>query len=99
MKRLAARFPRFARSFWNDSSGIILPYVTMVLVAIVGIALLALDGARHLSLQTQMQQAADALALAGARELDQRAGAQARATNAMANTSFGNTNTLFGMGT
>jgi hypothetical protein len=46
-----------------------------------------------------MQAAADALALAGARELDLSSGAETRATNAMANTAFGNDNTLFGMGT
>jgi hypothetical protein len=70
-----------------------------MLVALVGFALLALDGSRFMSLQTQMQAAADSLSLAGARELNQRAGAQARAINAMASASIGNTNTLSGMGT
>jgi hypothetical protein len=52
-----------------------------------------------MSLQTQVQAAADALALAGARELNQQSGAQSRAIDAMANTSFSNGNTLSGMGT
>jgi hypothetical protein len=71
-----------------------------MLTALVGFGLLALDGARFMSLQTQMQAAADALALAGARELNQQSGAQTRAINAMAN-SYGSAtvpNTLSGMG-
>jgi len=99
MKRFIGRVPDFARSFWRDTSGIMLPYVAMILTVIVGFSLLAIDGARYMSMQTQMQAAADALALAGARELNQRPGAQARAISAMANTAFGNDNTLFGMGT
>ena len=42
-----------------------LPYVTVMLVVIIGVSLLAVDGSRFMSLQTQMQNAADALALAG----------------------------------
>jgi hypothetical protein len=42
----------------------------MMLVVIVGISVLALDGARYMSLQTELQNRADALALAGAAELD-----------------------------
>jgi hypothetical protein len=99
MKRLIPDLPRFVTSFWNDTGGIILPYVSVMLPVIFGFALLALDAARFESLQTQMQAAADALALAGARELDKESGAQARAISAMANASFGNDNTLFGMGT
>jgi hypothetical protein len=99
MKRSIGCLLEFVVTFWTDTSGIMLPYVAIMLPVIVGFSLLALDGARYTSLQTQMQAAADALALAGARELNQRSGARARATSAMANTSFGNTNTLFGMGT
>src|SRR5262249_18024180 len=32
------------KSLWNDTSGIILPYVTMMLVVIVGLSVLAVDG-------------------------------------------------------
>src|SRR5260370_3362964 len=42
----------------------------MLLVVIIGPSLLALDGARLRGLQTQLQNAADAYALAGAAELD-----------------------------
>jgi len=68
---------------WNDTSGIILPYVTLMLVVIVGLAVLALDGARLMSLQTQLQNGADALAIAGAAELDRLPDAEQRAVNAI----------------
>jgi len=91
-KQLAAA----ARAFGSDTRGVILPYVTVMLVVIVGIAVLALDGARGMSLQTQLQNAADAFALAGAAELDGTSSAITRATNAINNT-VTNT-TLPGMG-
>jgi hypothetical protein len=72
-------------SFWNDTDGVILPYVTVMLVVIVGVALLALDGARYMSLQTQLQNGADALALAGAAELDRLPDSEVRAVNAINN--------------
>jgi len=39
-----------------------------ILVAIVGVSALAVDASRYMSLQTQLQNGADALALAGAVE-------------------------------
>ena len=99
MKWFVGRLPQFVTAFWHDTSGLMLPYVTTILAALAGFSLLAIDGSRYMSLQTQMQAAADALALAGARELNQQSGAQSRAISAMANTSFGNDNTLFRMGT
>src|ERR1700719_4980270 len=74
---------RFAGTFWNDTSGVILPYVTVMLVVIVGVSVLALDGSRYMSLQTQLQNGADALALAGAAELDRTPTAIERAINAI----------------
>jgi Flp pilus assembly protein TadG len=99
MRRFVRGFGEAVAAFWYDTRGIMLPYVTTVLLALFGFSLLAIDGSRYMSLQTQIQAAADALALAGARELNQQSGAQSRAITAMANTSFGNGNTLFGMGT
>lgn len=84
------------KRFWNDTSGIILPYVTLMMAVFVGIGALALDGARSLSLQTQMQAAADALALTGARELNQGSTARSRATLAISNLV---SNGISGMGT
>src|SRR6516162_6980772 len=87
---------RSARAFWNDTSGVILPYVTVMLVVIVGLSVLALDGARLMSLQTRLQNGADALALAGAAELDRLPDAETRAHGAIENLL---TNSLFGSGT
>jgi Putative Flp pilus-assembly TadE/G-like len=91
-KRSAA----FAAAFLSDTSGIILPYVTLMLIAIVGMAVLALDGARYMSLQTQLQNGADALALAGAAELDRLPDSEDRAVRAI-RTLVANS-TLFGAG-
>ena len=87
---------RFARTFWNDTSGVILPYVTVMLVVIVGLSVLALDGARFMSLQTQLQNGADALALAGAAELDRLPDAETRARTAIQR--LLTNSTLFGSG-
>jgi Flp pilus assembly protein TadG len=61
-----------ARQFWSDGDGVILPYVAIMLGVIIGLSALALDGGRLMSVQTQLQNGADALALAGAAELDRR---------------------------
>lgn len=82
---IVVKLVRLAITLCNDTSGVILPYVTVMLVAIVGLAVLALDGARYMSLQTQLQAAADALALAGAAELDRFPDSEARAVNAINN--------------
>src|SRR5258705_1251856 len=74
-----------ARSFCADTQGLILPYVTMMLIVIVGVSVLALDGARYMSMQTQLQNGADALALAGAAELDRLPDARTRAIRAIEN--------------
>ena len=71
------------KSFWDDTDGVILPYVTVMLVVIIGVSVLALDGARYMSLQTQLQNGADALALAAAAELDRTPTAINRALNAI----------------
>src|ERR1700730_13502189 len=76
---------RSAVALWNDTQGMILPYVTMMLVVIVGLSVLALDGARLMSLQTQLQNGADALALAAAAELDRMPDSESRSTTALNN--------------
>jgi Putative Flp pilus-assembly TadE/G-like len=94
------RFTRRALALWRDADGLMVPYVAVMLPVLVGFALLALDGSRRMSLQTQMQAAADSLALAGARELNKQAGAESRAISAMANAHAAtkSSNTLFGVG-
>ena len=71
------------KALCNDIDGVILPYVTLMLVVIIGVAVLALDGARYMELQTQLQNGADALALAAAAELDRTPTAIQRALNAI----------------
>ena len=92
----AAKIAHSLKSFRADTDGIILPYVTMMLVVIVGVSVLALDGSRYMSLQTQLQNGADALALAGAAELDRTPTAIERATNAV--DSLITNSSLFGNG-
>jgi len=61
-----------AKNLWTDRDGAIIPYLAMMLAVIIGLSALALDGSRLMSAQTQLQNGADALALAGAAELDRR---------------------------
>jgi hypothetical protein len=53
-----------------DQSGAVLPFVAAVLLAVIGFGTLAMDIPRFTDLQTQLQSAADAFALAGAADLD-----------------------------
>ena len=61
-----------ARNLQDDSDGVILPYVAIMLAVIIGLSALAFDASRLMSIQTQLQAGADALVLAGAAELDRR---------------------------
>ena len=83
MDPMLTRFGSVVRGLWSDTSGVILPYVTIMLVVIVGTSVLALDGSRYMSLQTQLQKAADAFALAAAAELDRFPDAIDRANRAI----------------
>ena len=96
----AHRFAESASALWRDTNGLMAPYVAVMLPVLVGFALLALDASRRMSLQTQMQAAADSLALAGARELNKEPGAESRAISAMANAyaSTKSANTVVGVG-
>ncbi len=71
--------------FFMDTRAAALIYVTLTLPVIVGTALLAIDASRYSSLHTSLQKAADALAIAGAGELDRAPGAIARANMAIQN--------------
>ena len=95
MRLLYGKLKASAAALWADTDGIILPYVTIMLVIFVGVGALALDGARSTSLQTQLQKGADALAIAGAAELDRLTTSTSRATNAI-NTLVTNSSLLTG---
>ncbi|MFZ2493794.1 MAG: pilus assembly protein TadG-related protein, partial [Thermoanaerobaculia bacterium] len=70
-------------SFAKDQSGAVLPMVTVSLITLIGFATLAVDLSRLMDLQTQLQKAADAFAIAGAAELDGGADAITRADAAI----------------
>ena len=80
-------FLQSLKSLWHkfqrDESGIALIYITAALPVIIGFSLLAIDVGRLATLQSTMQHGTDALALAGAGELDRRPDAITRATNAI----------------
>jgi len=68
-----------------DTTGAVAIYVTIMLPVLIGVSLLAVDASRLYNLQSLLQKGADALALAGAAELDRRLTAITRSNNAIAN--------------
>jgi Flp pilus assembly protein TadG len=72
------------RKLYRDESGQILLMATIMVPVMLGLVGLALEGGRLLMLNSQLQDLADAAALAGARELDGSTGAIARAEAAVA---------------
>lgn len=62
--------------------GAVMVWMAIFMVVMIGVIALAVDVGRLFVLRTEMQNAADAAALAGAVELDGRAGARARAEQA-----------------
>ncbi|TIO76197.1 TadE/TadG family type IV pilus assembly protein [Mesorhizobium sp.] len=76
---------RVIRTFWRDQRGIALILVSIMLPAIIGLSLLAIDMSRMNNLHNDLQQGADALALAAAAELNGRSDAWTRAENALTN--------------
>ncbi|HWA46650.1 MAG TPA: pilus assembly protein TadG-related protein [Dongiaceae bacterium] len=79
------RVESFSRRLARDESGAALIYVSIALSVFLGFAALVIDGSRLFTLDTELQSAADAIALAGAAELDGNADAETRANRAMDN--------------
>jgi len=73
------------RRFLRDQQGVALVLVTVMLPVMMGFALLVIDRSRAFNLHSDLQKAADALALAGAAELDGKSDAITRAQRAMQN--------------
>lgn len=77
------------RDLRDNEDGAVLIYVTMISVVMLGMGVLAIDAARLFDLNTQLQNAADAAALAAASKLDGTAGsrdaARAAAISALQN--------------
>lgn len=79
------RVTRSFRRLGRDERGAVLIYVSLMLPVLVGLGVLAVDAARLGNLATSLQKGADALALAGAAELDRKPDAITRANAAIAN--------------
>lgn len=77
--------PQNADSLWQDLSGGMSIWVALTLPVILVGAALSIDAARIYNLDADLQSAADALARAGAFELDQRSDAISRADRAIQN--------------
>ncbi len=91
LRPLISMIANTANRFRKDQSGIALIYVTMTLPVIIAMGLLAIDMGRVNNLQTKLQQGADALALAGAGELDLLPNAIDRSERAITNLINSNT--------
>ncbi|MGN6468666.1 MAG: TadE/TadG family type IV pilus assembly protein [Rhizobiaceae bacterium] len=79
------RVSHLLRRFVSDDEGVALVLVAIMLPVIIGFAVLAIDMSRVNNLHNDLQKAVDALALAGATELDGNADAETRAENAITN--------------
>ena len=73
------------KRFLHDERGQALILVTVMLPALIGFSLLAIDMSRINNLHNDLQRAADAFALAAAAELDGRTDSETRAERAIAN--------------
>jgi Flp pilus assembly protein TadG len=74
--------PAFLRSLCRDERGSILVQATIILVVIMGMIGLALDGGRYFMVNNDLQDLADAAALAGAAKLNGITGAKQNAETA-----------------
>ncbi|HVL71745.1 MAG TPA: TadE family protein [Beijerinckiaceae bacterium] len=74
---------RRAARFRRDAAGGVAISVALLLPVLFGFAVLAVDAGRYFNLHTSVQWAADALALAGAAELDRKPDAIVRAERAI----------------
>ncbi|RWN35769.1 TadE/TadG family type IV pilus assembly protein [Mesorhizobium sp.] len=74
---------RVLRAFWNDQRGIALILVSIMLPAIIGFSLLAIDMSRVNNLHNDLQKGADSLSIAAAAELDGKSDSIRRANRAL----------------
>jgi len=75
---------RGRRSLFRDEAGVVGPAYAVGILVLVAIAGVGFDYGRMVSLDSELQNAADQAALAGATQLDGKGGACARAANAVA---------------
>ncbi|HEY7382236.1 MAG TPA: TadE family protein [Beijerinckiaceae bacterium] len=84
-KRIVHYLRREADRLLPETRGAIVMPLALLLPVLFGVSLLVIDGGRYFSLQTSLQAGADALALAGAAELDARPDSITRANRAIDN--------------
>ncbi|MEI7598003.1 MAG: pilus assembly protein TadG-related protein [Aestuariivirga sp.] len=85
MPRSKLRARKLLTEMHEDTGGAILIWVALVLTVLIGLIGLAIDGGRLFNLNSNLQEVADAAALAGAAELDGSSDAITRATDAAVN--------------
>jgi Flp pilus assembly protein TadG len=90
----AAALGPFIRRFWHARDGAVAIYVAFASVIMIGFGALVVDAGRAYTLQTELQNAADAAALAGAAELDRTATSITRAQMAAKDTLIKNLQTF-----
>ncbi|MDG4895301.1 pilus assembly protein [Mesorhizobium sp. WSM4976] len=76
------------RRFWRDQRGVALLLVSIMLPAIIGFSLLAIDMSRVNNMHNDLQKGADGMALAAAAELDGRTDSIVRADRALSTLVF-----------
>lgn len=81
----AWRVSRKPQAFDRAEGGAVLVWLAILIPVLLGLGTLAVDMSRLFSLQTQLQNAADALALSGAAELNSSSTSITRSTNAINN--------------
>ncbi len=79
------RLGTLLRRFWRETGGAIAVWAALFAPVLIGGAALSVDVSRMYNLEQELQLAADALARAGAAELDQRSDSLSRANRAIAN--------------
>lgn len=75
--------PFKAQRFWKNQDGAVAATYALALIPIIALAGLAFDYTRLAGMDTELQNAADQAALAGATQLDRQPGAMTRAINAI----------------
>lgn len=74
---------RAIKRFWDDHRGYVIALTLIAMPLLLGFSLIVIDVGRSANLHTDLQNAVDAMALAGARELDGRNDAIERAEEAI----------------
>lgn len=85
---------RVLREFWNDQRGLALILVSVMLPAIIGFSLLAIDMSRANNMHNDLQEGADSFSIAAAAELDGKSDSITRADRALTTLVANQYNTL-----